>query len=242
MIAKHLDNYGKLFLALSVNCGMQPAESGRVEVIDFFERHPDTDFVGDWIIFDRPKTGEYGEWILWPEVSQLVRWGVERSRLLGVERLLVSDKLVPWYKDGTRNPTSQIGKWWQAKPSKSDPHEGIVTRLSREVDGFQRKTLRYLRKILPTHVRPRYGKELADLANARSIGEGGAIRGAITDSYADRRYDQLADAIRDLEEDFRPFLDALKIDLEPQANGPNQTTELNHIQAQQQRNTVKRWS
>ena len=130
---------------------------------------------------------------------------------------------MPWYKDGTRNPTSQIGKWWQAVPCKSDPHEGIVTRLSRELDDFPRHTLAYLRKILPSHVRPNYGKELADLANARSIGEGGTINGAITDRYADRRYDQLADAIRDLEADFRPFLDALKTDSEPQANGRNQT-------------------
>jgi len=223
IIANNLDNYGKLFLGLSVNCGMQPAESGRVEVLDFFESHPETKALGGWIIFDRPKTGEYGEWILWPEVAELVRWGVQRAKRLNVERLLVSDKLVPWYKDGTRNPTTQIGKWWQAIPSKSDPHEGIVTRLSRKLDGFPRHTLVYLRKILPSHIRPKFGKELADLANARSIGEGGTVRGSITDRYADRRYEQLAEAIRELQTDFRPFLEALKMDAEPPVRGRNQT-------------------
>ena len=173
------------------------------------------------MIFERPKTGEYGEWILWPEVAELVRWGVRRSQQLGVERLLVSNKLVPWYKDSTRNPTSQMGKWWQAIPSESDSHEGVVTRLARKLDGFPRHSLAFLRKILPSHIRPKFGKKLADLANARIIGEGGTIKGSITDRYADRRYDQLADAIRELEADFRPFLDALKMDTEPPVCGRN---------------------
>ena len=71
IIAMELDKFEKLILVVSINCGMQPAESGRLEVDDYFQVHPETGVQGDWIIFDRPKTLEYGEWILWPEVACL---------------------------------------------------------------------------------------------------------------------------------------------------------------------------
>ena len=77
------------------------------------------------------------------------------------------------------------------------------------MDEFPRNTIRTLRKILPSMIRPKYGKEIADLANARRVESGGTVNGQITDRYADRRYDQLAEAIRELEIPFRPFLDAL---------------------------------
>lgn len=217
IIAEQLNPFGKMFLGLSVNCGMQPAESGRVEWMDFFATHPETNAHGNWIVFDRPKTGEYGEWILWPEVASLIRWAIKRSKALGADRLLVTDNGESWYKDDKEwgNPTSNIGKWWQAKPCASDSHEGIVTRLERQIEGFPRHTLKSLRKILPTHIRPKYGQEIADLANARKIGEGGTVKGLVTDRYADRRYEQLAEAIDELETVFRPFLDALRIEDEP---------------------------
>ena len=142
---------------------------------------------------------------------------MKRSRALGADRLLVNEKGDSWYKDEKRwgNATSNIGKWWQAIPCASDPHEGIVTRLSRQIEDFPRHTLKSLRKILPTYIRPKYGQEIADLANARKIGEGGTVKGLVTDRYADRRYEQLAEAIDELESVFRPFLDALRIEDEP---------------------------
>ena len=209
LIARQLPPLGKLILGVSVNCAMQAAECGRLQIGDFYETHPDTKKPGDWIIFERPKTGEYGEWLLWKEVAQLVRWGIRRSKQIGSEILIVQQNGEPWYKDGWTNPATKFGCWWQAIPSKSDPHIGVVTKLQRAHEGFPRHTLKTLRKILPNLFRPEFGREIADLVNARKIDDSGRISGADTDRYADRLYDKVAEAITKFESHFRPFLDAL---------------------------------
>ena len=109
---------GKLILGLCVNCAMQPAEVGRLETLDFYLKHPETGEMGDWIIFDRPKTHEYGEWILWPEVADLVRWGIERAKNLGSERLITNDRASPWYREDWSNPEIRFSTWWQAVPER----------------------------------------------------------------------------------------------------------------------------
>ena len=90
LIAQKLDKFGKLILGVSVNCAMQPAEIGRLEADDCYQEHPETQQKGHWIVLDRAKTHEYGEWLLWPEVAELVLWGKQRAEDLGCERLIVS--------------------------------------------------------------------------------------------------------------------------------------------------------
>jgi hypothetical protein len=211
IIAKHLDCSGKMILGLAVNCGMGPAEFGRVEIDDivFNQRHPEAQLLGidwtaNWIIFDRRQTGEYGEWLLWSPVANLLRWGVERSRSLGARRLVIRDNGKCWYADHTKNSAAYLGKWWQSFPSQIDPHCGVVTAIAKEVEGFPRLTLKTLRKVLPNAVRPDYGKEVADLAVAHSLG-----RSDMVDKYSDKPYRKLHEAIRAMETKFAPFLDAL---------------------------------
>ncbi|GEM_PF-476939 len=209
-IAHKLDRFGKMVLGLSVNCAMQPAEIGRLEVDSCFRKHPDTEQEGDWVIFDRPKTFEYGEWSLWPEVAKLMWWGVERANALGCERLVVSDSGLPWYREDWTHPHANFAKWWQSVPSGKTTHVGVITKVQRDDKEFPRHTIKYLRKILPNLVRPKYGKEIADLINARKVDRSGRLDGRDTDRYADRLYDEAAAAIMSLQDHFRPFLDALK--------------------------------
>ncbi|MCR9209042.1 MAG: hypothetical protein NXI28_12485 [bacterium] len=210
LIARSLDKFGKLILGVSVNCAMQPAEVGRLEVDDYYTEHPETGIGGDWIVFERPKTHEYGEWLLWPEVAELVQWGVMRAKDIGSERLIVSKSGISWYREDWSNPETRFSKWWQAIPTEKDKHIGVVTKLNRDVDGFPRHTIKWLRKILPNLVRPEYGKEIADLVNARRVDRSGRVAGRDTDRYADRLYDKASDAIMKLQDHFRPFLEALK--------------------------------
>ncbi|MEM1224058.1 MAG: hypothetical protein AAGJ40_00070 [Planctomycetota bacterium] len=210
VIANELDMLGKLILGVCVNCGMQPAEVGRLEHEDFYLSHPETGAEGCWIVFDRPKTHEYGEWLLWPEVAELVTWGCDRAKRLGTQRLIITETGKPWYRDDWNNPATQFAKWWQAKPSKSASTKGVVTKLSEKDNDFPRYTIKWLRKILPNLARPKYGKEIADLLNARKVDRSGRVAGRDTDRYADRLYDQASKALMELESHFRPFLDALK--------------------------------
>ena len=210
LIARQLKPLGKMVLGLGLNCAMQPAEFGRVEIEDVYTVHPETGEKANWIIFDRPKTHEYGEWLLWDEVATLVRWGINRAKRLNSERIVVQSNGKPWYRDGTGNPAGRIGAWWQGRPCPGDPaHIGVVTKLERDVEGFPRHTIKTLRKILPHLIRPKYGKEVADLVNARHVDDDGRIAGSDTDRYADRLYDKVAEAIREMESHFRPFLDVL---------------------------------
>ena len=212
LIVEHLDTFEKMILAVCVNCGMQPAEIGRLETDDFFTVHPETEESGDWVIMDRPKTGEYGEWILWPEVAALLKWGIERANRLGSSLIIVDEKGRPWYVEDWSNPETNFGKWWQEKQTKKNRHEGVATRLSRTIDGFPRLTLKTLRKILPNLARPKFGKEIADLLNARKLDKSGNRGGRDTDRYSDRLYEEANQAILELETVMRPFLDALRKD------------------------------
>jgi hypothetical protein len=211
LIATRLDRFGKMLLGLAVNCGMGPAEFGRVEIEDVLlnQPHPEARLLGiehsaSWLVFDRRKTGEYGEWLLWGPVADLLGWGIERSRSLGVNRLAVRDNGSHLYADHAKNAAIYISKWWQAKPSKTATDCGVVTAIAKEVEGFPRLTVKTLRKVLPNAVRPDYGKEVADLAVAHSLG-----RSDMVDRYSDKPYGKLHEAIRAMEEKFAPFLDAL---------------------------------
>jgi hypothetical protein len=221
IIARSLDRYGKMVLGLAINCGMGPAEFGRVEIGDCFinQRHPDADLSGihdvaTWVMFDRRKTGEYGEWKLWPPVAFLVAWAIERSQSLGASRLAVRDNGKPWYSDSAKNGSIHIGKWWQGDPGHSVKGKkyGIVTKLADEIDGFPRLTVKTLRKVLPNTIRTQLDvksdkKELAQLAIMHTIS-----RSAMIDRYSDRPYAQLHRALDQLADHFAPLLDALSSD------------------------------
>jgi len=208
-IARSLSKSEKMILGLSVNCAFQPAESGRAEIDDYHPHHPDTGEYGPWFIFHRPKTQVYGQWLLWKEVAALVEWGIDRSRQLNAERLIITDAGEPWYREQNANESVKFGKWWQAIPTEKDPHCGVVTRIQKKQPDFPRNTIKTLRKILPNLIRPKFGREVADVINARAINRDGRMAGGEIERYADPLFDKAAEAIRSLEEPFRPFLDAL---------------------------------
>ena len=97
IMARELDTFGKLILGLLVNCAMQPAEVGRFEIADHYDSHPEPGQSGNWTLFDRPKTHEYGEWLLWSEVSLLLQLGIERASILGAERVIVGPDGKSWH-------------------------------------------------------------------------------------------------------------------------------------------------
>jgi hypothetical protein len=111
---------------------------------------------------------------------------------LGVKRLVVRDSGTSWYADHAENSAAYLSKWWQAMPTEADSHCGVVTAIAKEVEGFPRLTVKTLRKVLPNAVRPDYGKEVADLAVAHSLG-----RSAMLDKYSDKPYRKLHEAIKD---------------------------------------------
>ncbi|WP_146583108.1 hypothetical protein [Neorhodopirellula pilleata] len=164
--------------------------------------------VGPWVIFERPKTFEYGEWVLFKEVQELLKWGIQRSQACGGNTILCNKKGVSWYQDHRRNAAQRMTKWWGEVPNgKTITGVGVITRIQRIDAAFPKHPLKNLRKVLPNLLRQDYGSEIADLSNARRV-----ARTSVTNRYSDPRYATLKMAILDLRPKLQPLLDELAKD------------------------------
>ena len=81
LIAEQADSFGKTLIAVCVNCAFGASEVGQwsTKLYSIHKSHPHADKVGinstdddSWIVGPRPKTGVYGEHLLWPEVADAV--------------------------------------------------------------------------------------------------------------------------------------------------------------------------
>ena len=214
-VASHMNKFEKLILGMMVNCGMQPAEIGRLVPDDLYPSHPErvdqatgTPEAGSRVIFERPKTFEYGEWILFDEVHKLLEWGIQRSQDYGGNVIICNDKGMPWYRDDQRNAAQRMTKWWGEVPNgKTVTGVGVITRVQRIDPSFPKHPLKNLRKVLPSLLRQKYGCEIADLSNARRVS-----RTSVTNRYSDPRFETLKTAILELRPKLQPLLDELAKD------------------------------
>ncbi|WP_146596990.1 hypothetical protein [Novipirellula galeiformis] len=196
----------------TVNCGMQPAEIGRLVPDDLYPLHPERIHQasgkpesGPWVIFERPKTFEYAEWILFDEVHELLRWGIRRSQACSGNVIVCNEKGMSWYQDDKRNAAQRMTKWWgEVSNGKTITGVGVITRVQRIDPTFPKHPLKNLRKVLPNLLRQKYGSEIADLSNARRVS-----RTSVTNRYSDPRFETLKAAIIDLRPKLQPFLDEL---------------------------------
>lgn len=117
VLNRHASPMQRLMLCLAMNCGLGPAEMGRLERSDF-----NLDGSGELAIdllpgegilrFVRPKTGVYCEWLLWPETVEVVKSAITRAEELGSTLLFVSDDGTPMWKSQLENPSSAIRNQW----------------------------------------------------------------------------------------------------------------------------------
>ena len=229
-LAGQCDTFGKAILAVCVNAGMQAAECGRLIGDEYFATYPDSplQFEGcskAFLIANRHKTGQSGEWLLWNETDALVKWLVHRATAYGNDYLFARSNGRPWYKAGGSNPAGKFTEWFShERTGKSRQREGIVTRVRAKTPGFPRHPFKNIRKILPNHIR-RMTKnaDLADIANARRVDEDDRRGGRTVNRYADENFIDLFHAIAELRETFEPFLEALRGD--PVARGEVGWTE-----------------
>lgn len=96
ILYRHATPTQRLTLCLAMNCGMGVAEMARLGRSNFI-----CDEGGGFVIdlmpdegilrFVRPKTGVFGEWLLWSETVEAARWAIVRSEELGSDLLFVTD-------------------------------------------------------------------------------------------------------------------------------------------------------
>ncbi len=110
---RHATPVERLMLYLGLNCATGAAELGRLFEGDFLlhQTHPYAErrhFVStpedSFARFIRPKSHVFGEWLLWDETVRMVEWGLELSRRLKSDLLIISERGQPWYRERTKNP------------------------------------------------------------------------------------------------------------------------------------------
>lgn len=199
IIARHTDDFGRAILGVSVNCAFGASEIGQWATGQYhlFAKHPHATTLGitstdqdSWVVGKRPKTGIYGEHLLWEEVSRQVR-----PFLGGRAVLPVTGTGVPWYRPHSKNAQSQFGNWW------SD----TLDRVEKEHAGFPRLAFGTLRDLLPNILRREYSDEVASLA----LQHGKLSSDDLLDCYANLPFRKLFEATKELRTMFQPFLDAI---------------------------------
>jgi integrase len=203
IIGGHLDQMGKLALALGLNCAMGAAELGRLTESDFlFEyKHEFTEKLcfestakDSFCRFLRPKSKIFGEWILWPETVRLVRYGIERAKQIGTDLLFVGEDGQSWYKVTAPNPQYVFANMW--------------TSIIEKLPDMPKYPFGSLRDTLPDRFRQTkgVGDEIASicLAHGKKM-----AKDKLIDCYGNRPFGRLHDAIRAARAIYRPMLSVL---------------------------------
>ncbi|RCS47647.1 hypothetical protein DTL42_14085 [Bremerella cremea] len=194
VLNRHATPLERLLLYVALNCGMGAAELGRLRSDDFLLDHEhehalrlgftstETD---SFIRFLRPKTGVFGEWLLWPETIVMVRWGFARSRRFGSELLFVSEKGDPWYKEqAKRNPQAKFTNVFTA----------LIRRIQKSEPSFRKLAFGTLRDTLPNMLRLSHSSEMASIC----LAHGSTFKGdELIDCYTNKPFGRFHDLMRE---------------------------------------------
>lgn len=199
VIAKFTDAFGQALIAVCVNCAFGQSEIGQWPASKFVlhKRHPHGEKIGiesddgdSWIVGPRPKTGVYGEHLLWPQVANAVK-----PFLDGRSVLPITGRGTPWYKTHSENPQAKFTTWWR----------DLMDEVLKTHPDLPYLPFGSLRDLLPDVLRNKYSDDVASLALQHGkLGEDDLLK-----CYANHPYARLFIATRELEAHFKPFLDVL---------------------------------
>jgi hypothetical protein len=202
IIAHHTDEYGRALVGVCVNCAFGAAEVGQWRVSDYhlFARHPHaadlgitSDDTDSWVVGRRPKTGIYGEHLLWDEVARAVQpWLNDGREVLTV----TASTGKPWFRPEHGNAQTYFGSWWRL----------LLNRVVKEHERFPLLPFGSLRDLLPDVLRREYSDEVASLA----LQHGKLSSDDLLHCYTNLPFRKLFEATRELRTMFKPFLDALQ--------------------------------
>ncbi len=200
----HATPFDRLTLYVGLNCAMGAAELGRLTSIDLLlgQAHDhakklyfDSTEADSFLRFLRPKTGVFGEWLLWEETVEMFRWGIERAAALKSDLLFVSEQGKPLYRENTKNPHSNFSNAWT----------DLIKRVRKSEPGFRYLPFGTLRDTLPDTLRHRHGDEIATL----SLAHGSPFAGdSLLECYGNKPFGRLHKALRELRSYFAPVFAA----------------------------------
>lgn len=200
MLVTQADRFGKVLIAVCVNCAFGQSEIGQWTTSKFslHTEHPHADKVGissssddSWITGKRPKTGCYGEHWLWPEVADALAPFLDGRRVLPV-----TSTGAPWYRVHSKNAQSEFAGWM------SD----LLDRVQEVDPSFRRLPFGSFRDVLPDVIRNRYSDEVSKIClHHKTPSDDNLLK-----CYANVPYRKVFEATKELHGYFQPMLDALK--------------------------------
>jgi integrase len=191
----------RLLLLLGLNCGFGQAEiaSLQTDEIDLNEKHPYYDLQGSWIRRIRFKTGVYGEWKLWDETVQGVRWMMERrGTQKGGALILTRDGRPLTQPTENNNRNNKIANCWGRL------YQRILK--DEENKGFRRLSFNKLRKTAGDLIKRVSNGEIAGVFHCR----GQVVpTDDLSDLYTNRHFDKVFQAIEAVRQYLGPVFDGV---------------------------------
>lgn len=184
----------RLLLLLGLNCGFGQAEiaSLQVEEIHLEQKHPHYGLEGSWIMRLRPKTGIYGEWKLWDETVQAIRWMMERRSGHKDGALLLTKSGRPLTQPTeNNNRNNKIANCWGR----------LYQRIRKDHPQFRRLSFNKLRKTAGDFIKRFSSGEIAGVFHCR----GQVVRtDDLSDVYTNRHFDKVFQAIEAVRQHLAP--------------------------------------
>lgn len=206
----------RLPLVWCLNCAHGAAEFGRVEWEDIFlhQEHLwkaqglklETDNQDSWCGLLRPKTDVLGWWWLWPETVTLIEWW--RAKLASTlnrtleqtERVVLTDKGTPEYRDSSRNAQSGFASRFTRLLERIEDNEGQDAILKRPFGTLRNQLSDWLG-----------GDEAKAVVASVALCHGIPHKGdkLLYKHYSNRPWAALFRAQRDYREHLRPMFEAM---------------------------------
>ncbi|GAB5516511.1 hypothetical protein [Rhodopirellula baltica] len=201
LISQHADEFDRLLLFVCVNCAFGAAEVGRLTTDEILFNHShehsirlnfDTTSGDSFILLKRHKSSMFGEWLLWPEAVETLRWGVERAIRLKSPFIVCRDDGGIMYDERAQNARQLFRKRWVK----------LIKRIQKQHPDFPYLPFGSLRDTITDTLRHRYSDELASICLAHKT----AYKAdSLFKCYGNRPFGKLHTAIRELREYFSPM-------------------------------------
>jgi hypothetical protein len=199
MLYQYATGLERLLLLLGLNCGFGQAEIASLQTNEIYldERHPEYSLDGSWIRRIRFKTGVYGEWTLWDETVQGIRWMLERR---GTQKegalILTKEGRALTQPTVNNNRNNKIANCWNR----------LYHRILKGENDFRRLSFNKLRKTAGDLIKRFSNGEIAGVFHCR----GQVVpTDDLSDVYTNRPFDKVFQAITALREHLTPIFEGV---------------------------------
>jgi len=229
----------RLLLLVGLNCGAGNSELANLLLSEIVlrERHPyakilhfESSVEDSFIKGPRPKTGVYGEFLLWPQTIQVVEWAIERRQrqtrisagpLAGKDITATPDSHLILTEQGY--PLTRLTQGGNRNQRLPNIWSGLLRRVRKDHGDFRLLSFGKIRKTAGNLVKQFSDGEIAGVF----LRHGNVVKtDDLIDLYTNRPFGKVFEALRRVERYLQPMFDSIPSEpfpAERKKGGPNIT-------------------